>query len=67
MRSSPHDPPRHPDGAIDADGRPYEFEDAAAEEGGEPVGAARHVARGGPEEADLDGQTTDGEYGPGSD
>jgi hypothetical protein len=54
-------------GTIEADDRPYEDEIDDAERRGEPVGAGRHVARGGPEEADVDGETTDGEYGPGSD
>jgi len=62
----PEDPRRDSDTTDDVGERPYEFEEDVAAEG-EPVGAARHVARGGPEEPDLDGETTDGEYGPGSD
>jgi hypothetical protein len=52
---------------LDADDRPDEFDADAAEQRGEPVGASRQVKRGGPDQADPDGETTDGEYGPGSD
>ena len=61
----PEDPRRDSD-TPDVCERPYEFEEDVAAVG-EPIGTARHVARGGPEEPDLDGETTDGEYGPGSD
>ena len=63
---NPEDPRRDSD-TTGVGERPYEFEEDVAAEQGETVGAARHVARGGPEEPDLDGETTDGEYGPGSD
>jgi hypothetical protein len=61
----PRDPKR-PD-ANDTDEQAYQAEVEAALERGDPVGAGRQVARGGPEQADVDGDTTDGEFGPGSD
>jgi len=57
----PNDP--HDRDATEDDGVPFDHDEGQ----GEPVGVARHVARGGPEDADLDGDITDGEDGPGSD
>jgi hypothetical protein len=55
---------RRPDTADD-DGR--RRPDDPPEDRHEPAGASRQVERGGADQPDVEGLTTDGEFGPGSD